>query len=82
MKNDFITWVYVVGMCASNYFMTFPPFGLNRLSPVFLCLMVVFLALIAKRAGRLTRKVIITGIFCCIIGCLFLYFLGRLTHTS
>lgn len=82
MKNDFITWVYIGGFFVSNYCSIWPPFDLNWLSYIFLCLMIAFLLLIIKRAGRLTRKVIIAAIFCCIIGCLFYYFLGRLTHTS
>ena len=82
MKIDFITWIYIVGACASSYFLTFPPLGLYRLSYIFLCLMIVFLLLIAKRMGHLTRKAIVVGIFCCIFGCLFLYFLGQLTPPS
>lgn len=81
MKNDFITWVWISGLFVSDYFMIWPPFNLNWLSYVFFCLMGVFLLLIGKRAGHLTRNRIIVLIVALIIGCICLYFLNRWANT-
>ncbi len=76
MKNDFINWVLFGGVMVSDWFVIWPPCGLSWLRYVFFCLMGVFLLLIGKRSGHLTRKGIIMAIFVCIIGCVILYFLN------
>lgn len=79
MKNDFIKWGLMGGMFVAGCFISWPV-HFFWLYYVFFCLMGVFLLLIGKRSGHLTRMGIVTTIFVCLIGCVLLYLLRIVLH--